>query len=353
MTPEKRLAARETSIQTFNPSAFATNDNLFGLPFSVEESEIVIIPVPWEVTVSYRQGTAQAPEAILRASRQIDLYDRINPNAWRYGIAMEPISGHIKHIGEYTRVYTKICTNNPGVYPSWFEKVNKSSKILNEWLAQRSSIHLRQKKLIGVVGGDHSVPLGLMQALAQFYNSYGTLHIDAHFDHRDAFEGFKFSHASIMCNAAHIPQIDTFVHVGIRDYCQEEIDFVLRNTKRFKIFRDDMLAAAEFCGTPWDRQCDTIINELPQNVYISFDIDGLDLSFCRNTGTPVPGFLTFTKIRFLLERLALTGRRIIGFDLCEVAPDPAKQLGDGTDEIIGSRLLYLLCLVMAKTNGLT
>ncbi|MDP3770623.1 MAG: agmatinase family protein [bacterium] len=355
MNKEKRFASRETTMQTFDPSASAANDNLFGLPFSVDESEIVIIPVPWEVTVSYREGTAQGPEAILRASRQIDLSDRINPDGWRYGIAMEAVDEVMQYKGKILREYANFCIayhDHPHL-PDAFKKVNEDSKKLNKWLEDKSCTYLRRKKLVGVVGGDHSVPLGLMQALARVHDSYGILHIDAHFDHRYQFEGFTFSHASIMRNASDIPEIDTFVHVGIRDYCKEEIQFVSRNTGRYKVFTDDTLAATEFCGTPWDRQCDYIIHELPQNVYISFDIDGLDIPYCPHTGTPVPGILTPAKIRFLLECLALSGRRIIGFDLCEVAPGSENPSQDSIDAIIGARLLYLLCLVMAKTNGLT
>ena len=146
-----------------------------------------------------------------------------------------------------------------------------------------------RKKGGGGVGGDHSVPLGLMRVMAERYPGVGVLHIDAHADLRKAYEGFTYSHASIMYNALQeAPGIGALVQVGIRDFCDEELE-TARADKRVVQFPDHELAAAGFAGETWQQVCNRIVETLPKQVYVSFDIDGLSPGNCPHTGTPVPG----------------------------------------------------------------
>ena len=346
----------------FEESAAAVhNDHLFGLPFSVKESEIVIIPVPWEVTVSFRPGTANGPEAIREASYQIDLYDPpfATGDQWKQGFAMERINEVTRNEGRRLRAIAEHCIRfqEQGVLPGnqaflhAQQEVNQGCELLNSWVKEKSFAYLQGQKLVGIVGGDHSVPLGLMQALAEYHGSYGILHIDAHYDQRDAFEGFKFSHASIMRNASRIEAVEKIVHVGIRDYCKEEANYVAQSPKKFITFTDWNLACDEFIHTmsPWLKTCDNIIGSLPERVYISFDIDGLDPSLCPHTGTPVPGGLSFQQVSFLLLQLLESGRRIIGFDLCEVAPG-SNDFARDWDANVGARILYRLCSLLTESS---
>ena len=356
MDKQVRHESRALKIKAFEESTAAQKNNqIFGLPFSVKESELVIIPVPWEVTVSFRAGTANGPRAIRDASYQVDLYDPITPDAWKYGFSMQSIDERIQAKAHYLRAIAadcighqeQGCSSEDPKLVHMQQEVNQGSNWLNNLLYKKSLMCLNEEKIVGIVGGDHSVPLGLMQALAQHHGSYGILHIDAHFDQRDAFEGFEFSHASIMRNASRIDAIEKIVHVGIRDYCREEAYFVAHSPKRFKTFTDKTMAFTQFTGetTSWADQCHEIIACLPSRVYISFDIDGLDPSLCPHTGTPVPGGLSFQQARFLLWQVLQSGKKIIGFDLCEVAPASNNKTSWASDwdANVGARILYHLC----------
>ena len=363
MNQQERRVARDATIKTFNESGAAHRDSqIFGLPFSLEESEVVLIPVPWDVTLSYREGTANGPDAIRAASAQVDLYDPLVENAWVYGFAMQPLDAHIVNLRQRLRPLAQACIGhqeNGGkaddpAFLSNLEHVNTGGNMLNHRIYQKSLVCLEQKKIVGIVGGDHSAPLGLMWALADHHGSYGILHIDAHYDHRDAFEGFRFSHASIMRNASRIQEVEKIVHVGIRDYCKEEAEFVADAPHRFITLTDWHIAHNTLTGTrSWLDECHRIMQSLPQRVYVSFDIDGLDQKYCPNTGTPVPGGLEFMQVCFLLQSLLVNKKQIIGFDLCEVAPAPAPASLDWAGDwnaIVGARMLYKLCSLAAMSS---
>jgi agmatinase len=347
------MLSKEELIASFDPNAPGANGNLFGLPFTPETSSLVLIPVPWEVTVSYHAGTAKGPQAILEASTQVDLSVKEIPNAWQLGVSMLPVpkdlleestklrelaSQHIKAVeaGE------KVMAGNPIV-----AQINEASENLNIYVKSTALKWLKESKMVGLVGGDHSTPLGLLRALGEVHDRFGILQIDAHADLRKAYEGFTYSHASVMFNALKIPAVQRLVQVGIRDYCDEELQVMERAMGRVVTFFDQTIKSTIYDGKTWGNICDSIIKELPQNVYISFDIDGLDPVLCPNTGTPVPGGLQFDQVTYLLRKLAKSGKRIIGFDLNEVAP----SLSSDWDANVGARLLYQLCNWMAVSQG--
>jgi len=133
--------------------------------------------------------------------------------------------------------------------------------------------------------------------------------------------------------------VASLVQVGVRDISQSEIDFINAD-KRITSFFDWDLKSRQFEGALWSDQCKDIVSRLPQKVYISFDIDCLKPHLCPSTGTPVPGGLEFEEAIYLLFEVVKSGREIIGFDLCEVAPGNTK-----VDAIVGARILWNLCLV--------
>ena len=210
---------------------------------------------------------------------------------------------------------------------------------LNRWLFDRTQTAISDGKKVGVIGGDHSVPLGYMQALATHYPDFGILHIDAHADLRDAYEGFEFSHASIMFNALKIPQISKLVQVGIRDVSQVEINTIDRSQGRVVGYYDSLVKQQLYSGTTWASICQDSIANLPQHVYISFDVDGLDPKLCPHTGTPVPGGLELEQAFCLCREIVRSGREIIGFDVCEVG----NAEWDGN---VGARIVYKLVNLM-------
>jgi agmatinase len=339
----------------FNPNAAAVaNGNYFGMPFQVNEAPIVIVSVPWDVTTSYRPRTAKAPEAIITASLQLDFFDFDVQEAWKIGIGTLPIDEEIKTLNSQMRPLAEhvIAHLERGGDPSEVDKelteVNNASILLNEKIYKSTTDLLKKGKLIGLVGGEHSVPYGFIKALTAFHSDFGVLQVDAHADLREAYEGFTFSHASIMFNVLKINGIKKLVQVGVRDECEDEINLVTSNDRIIQ-FDDYLMAAAKFEGKTWGKQCIEIISKLPENIYISFDIDGLAPEFCPNTGTPVPGGLSFQKAVYLLRKVVESGRKIIGFDVCEVAPGK-----DEWDANVGARIIYKLCnlMYMSNNNGL-
>ncbi len=342
-------------LSNFDPNGVGVdNGNYFGLPSTPEDSELVLLSAPWDVTVSYGAGTANAPDAIIEASTQLDLYDAAAPGEWRRGIATADVDYSlqetsaqlrrdaervIEHLEEGGKVEDESIARK-------IRRINEGSRAMNENLYNQAREWLAKGKLIGLVGGDHSTPYGVVRALAEQHKRFGILHIDAHCDLRIAYEGFTYSHASIMHNILQdVPQVERLVEVAVRDFCDQEQEHA-RINPRIEMFDDRRLAEAAFEGVTWQEQCRRIVEALPEEVYISFDIDGLSPDLCPHTGTPVPGGLTFREATYLLEQVVQSGRRIIGFDLVEVTP----KEGERTDEIVGARILYKLCGLTLKSN---
>ena len=342
-------------LSQFDPNGVGIKGRLFGLPYSVEEADLVIMPVPWEVTVSYRAGTADGPEAILEASSQVDLYMRGIMDAWKLKIAMLPINNDLKKENQKFR-------DLASSYINWLEEggetegnslkiipqsVNGMCEKLHIYVDQTCSKWIQKGKIVGLVGGDHSTPLGLLRALSKKYSSFGILQIDAHADLRINYEDFIYSHASIMHNALKLPQVSKLVQVGIRDICDAEIKYIENHPERINTFFDSQIKEQFFNGHDWAEQCEKIIQSLPDLVYLSLDIDGLEPFYCPNTGTPVPGGLSYDHVAFLIKKLARSGKTIIGFDINEVSPGE-----DEWDANVGARLLYHLSCWTAVSQGL-
>jgi agmatinase len=344
--------SKQEKIKSFDPNSIGNkNAGLFGLPFDLEECETVLIPVPWEVTVSYGGGTADGPAAIAEASYQVDLFDPLVPDAWQMGIAMDEINDQIRRKSDGLRskaeAYIEALSNGEAENKQVLDEIRKDCLWLNEWVKNRVLHFIGKNKIVGLIGGDHSTPYGMMQALAEKFGNYAILQIDAHADLRNAYEGFEFSHASIMFNALKIKQVEKLVQVGIRDYCQEEVDVINGSNGRVKTFFDRDIKHAMYNGDSWDRICNRIVNELPQKIYLSFDIDGLDPKLCPHTGTPVAGGFEAEQVLFLLEKVVKSGRQIIAFDINEVTPGP----DDEWDANVAARLLYRIANMVALSNG--
>lgn len=334
--------SKADKIKNYNPSGVGVdNGNVFGLPFNFDESDIVILPVPWEVTTSFGDGTSKGPKAILEASPQLDLFHFDFPDAWKQGIFMLSIS---KEIAEKNKIFKNkakeiIMLQEKGKsideLRKQIDEVNAASTELNKWVFEQTTTLLNSGKKVILLGGDHSTPLGYINALAQKHKSFGILQIDAHADLRNAYEGFEFSHASVMFNALKNSAVESLSQVAIRDICEEEVTLI-RNNQKIHCFYDEVLKREQFDGKTWNQQLKNIIATLPQKVYISFDIDCLDPKLCPNTGTPVAGGLEFLQAIEIIRQVKLAGKEIIGCDLNEVGNDP-------WDANVGARVLYQMC----------
>ena len=331
------------------------NNNIFGLPTEEGDARLVIVPVPWEVTVSFNAGTARAADNILKASLQVDLYDADYHDLWRNGFYLREVDKKILLKSDYLRkeaeLYIDYISNGEAVEKNSFmcrslREINEGSHFMNNWVHSQTRDLLEKGKLVALLGGDHSTPFGFIRALSEKHETFGILQIDAHCDLRKAYEDFKYSHASIMYNVLEeISAVEKLVQVGIRDYCDEELQYIQSSNGRVQVFFDSQIQERQFEGDTWRNITDDIVAALPQKVYISFDIDGLDPRLCPNTGTPVPGGFQTEQLFYLFKRILASGRTIIGFDLNEVG------VGDyGWDANVGARVLYKLCNILTASN---
>ena len=355
MTRETRETRENDSSPGFDPDAAAPpGAGIFGLPHSVDEAGVVVVPVPFEATTSYGGGTVDGPRALLSASRQVDLFDIEVGRAYRRGIAMLDEPAEVRAWNDEARrqgaevIAQGGVGTDPGLQAA-AARVNALSERMNEWVQRTAAEHLRRGQLVAVVGGDHSVPFGAIAATAERHPGLGVLHLDAHADLREAYEGFTWSHASIMYNVCErISGVARLVQVGLRDVGEREYRYITESKGRVIAHFDALLAEERFGGTSWSAQVQRIVEGLPSKVYLSFDIDGLDPTLCPHTGTPVPGGLDFAMACHLVAAVARSGRTIVGLDLCEVAPGPD---GDEWDGNVGARLLYKMIGWALRSQG--
>jgi agmatinase len=279
------------------------------------------------------------------------------PELWKQGIFFDKIPSHwVKDSKKYKELAQEIIeaqengediSKNKSLTKD-LEIINLACRKLHDEVREKSLEWMAKGKKVVLLGGDHSTPLGYYEALSKIHSNFGILHIDAHMDFRIAYEGFTYSHASIMYNALKIDAISQMVQVGIRDFCEEEVNVFHQNKDRVEVYSNQKMQNNFFEGKNWKQQCDEIISKLPQKVCVSFDIDGLEAWYCPTTGTPVPGGLSFDMASYLINQLANSGKEIIGFDLVEVAPNE----NDDWDGNVGARLLLTLCGAMLKSQNI-
>lgn len=352
MPHEDTRRAPYAPAMTFDPDAAAApGSGIFGLTCTREESRVVLVPVPFDATTSYRRGTAGGPEAILKASMQVDLYDRKFGRVYERGICMLETNPRLRELSDDAGRLAEGIIEQGGVDPDGpmdgptrraLDVVNAAGGEVAEIVSRCVAGILKEGKIPGVIGGEHSVPFGAIDAVAAHHGKIGLLHLDAHMDLRNAFEGFRWSHASIMHNVlCRIEGVTKLVQVGIRDFGEREMEFAQSQGSRVEVYYDDSNAERLARGGTWPALCDEVVSKLPEKVYVSFDIDGLDPSLCPHTGTPVPGGMSFHQAVMMLESLRASGRKVVGFDLVEVAPGPDAE--PEWDANVGARLLYKLC----------
>lgn len=336
-------------------SASNPNNGIFGLPFTEEDSKLIILSVPWEVTVSYKAGTARVSERICHASLQVDLFDADNPGGWKQGIFLRDADKNVMMKSDYLRkeaeLYINFITEGEDLCDNKFMQkvlrdINEGSEFLNTWVYEQTKDLLDSGKLVGILGGDHSAPFGYYKAIAEKHGDFGILQIDAHCDLRESYENLTYSHASVMFNALkEIPQLTKLVQAGIRDYSPGEFEFIKNSEGRVVTYFDKNIKERLYEGETWKQIVEEMIVHLPQKVYVSFDIDGLDPKLCPNTGTPVPGGFDIQQVYYLLRKIMASGRQLIGFDLNEVGISANEW-----DENVGARVLFKLCNLLIASN---
>lgn len=343
--------------KTFDPNGvIPDNGNYFGIPLSAEDAALVLISAPWDTTTSNRSGSSYAPDAIIEASRRIDFFEPMSPYSWRKGIATAAIDYSIQDASHRLRsdanrvkkVHDDV-TGSPFdhlVYERSLRRVNEGSAEMNANIYQQAKQWIAKDKIVGLVGGDQSTAYGIVRAIGEKHGSIGVLHIGSNCDLLEAHEGFEHSHASIMHNILRdVNEVERLVCVGVRAF--RPIEWERASTdSRIELFTGQDIWSKHFEGITWASICDDIIAKLPDNVYVSLDINGLTIECSPRTGTMVAGGLRFPEVVYLLNKLVDSGRKIVGFDLTEVVPD----LEDKTNAAIAARLLYNMCCMALKNH---
>jgi len=346
-----------TDLSNFNSNGPSNpKNNIFGLPFREEDARLVILPVPWEVTVSYGAGTSRACEHVFHASMQVDLFDAETNDAWRQGLYMRQPDKKVLMKSDYLRkeaeLYIDFTSKGEQLEKNTFmckslKEINEGSALLNKWVYDQTRPLLEQDKLVALLGGDHSTPLGYLKAIGEKHGDFGILQVDAHCDLRKSYEDFTYSHASVMYNALNeIPQLKRLVQVGVRDYSLDEWDYIRNSNYQVITYFDKDIKERSYEGQSWKHIAEEIVSHLPEKVYISWDIDGLDPKLCPNTGTPVPGGFETEQLFYLVRSIMHSGRKFIGFDLVEIGVGESDW-----DANVGARVLWKLCNLLVANNS--
>lgn len=339
----------------FDPNGLVPdNGNYFGFPIDAADAALVLISAPWDTTVSTRAGSSYAPDAIIEASRFVDFHEPMAPDSWRKGIATLPIDYSIQDLSHRLRSDADKVINmshsdadyilNNIMHARRLRRINEGSVQINEKIYSQSKMWLQQGKIVGLVGGDHSTSYGNIRAVGECYSEFGVLHIDAQCNLKEQCYGFSHSHSSVMHNVLNnVSTLKRLVSVGVREFSPKEWQRS-EEDERIRLFTGQYIWSSHFEGVNWSTICDEIIAELPENVYISLDIDGLTVECSPHTGTTISGGLRFPEVVYLMSKLVGSGRKIVGFDLTEVVPD----VDDKTDAMIAARLLFKMCSMALK-----
>ncbi len=302
----------------------------------------VVLPLKWDATTSYHSGASNAPEAIIHASHQLEDYHHY----WG-GFCSDYIyfdKDFLKEIGKLNAQCKEIVNRYRLRASSGdLEKVNALCSDYNRRVEERYDFWFKKGVKVLGLGGDHGSSYPLMaRVLSKQVKQTTVIHIDAHFDLRESYEGFTFSHASVLkniykLNLEHLK----FLHLGMRDFCQAEHQCA-RSNKSSIFYLDEQIKEHEFCGGSWDELCEKFLDFSSEHIYITLDIDGMSPLLSPGTGTPVPGGLDFQKLIYLLKKLS-KNKQLVGFDLVEVAPrDGDLEWNANVGARVLQQLLYLL-----------
>lgn len=263
-------------------------------PYGSEKySKIVILPVPFDMTTTYQKGSDKGPEALIEASRNMELYD----------------------IETNSKVYLK------GIHTENAHHAESSEDMLENTYIKTKEL-LYKDKFVVVVGGEHAISYAPIKAHAEHYGSLTILQFDAHADLQPAYEGNPWSHASVMARVKEIPQVDKIVSVGIRSMSDEELPLLDRENTFF---------AHQLEGN-WMNE---VLKRLEGPIYITFDLDAFDSSLMPSTGTPEPGGLFWNQTMALLKRV-LEEKKVVGCDVVELCPNPFNLAPD----YLAAKLIY-------------
>ncbi|MCL2132279.1 MAG: agmatinase [Lentimicrobiaceae bacterium] len=269
-----------------------------------ENAKAVLLPVPYDGTSTFIKGADKAPQAIIDASDSIELYD----------------------IEEDTAIYTQ------GIHTAKPVLENSSPEQMTQAVYERVKTYLNDNKLVGLLGGEHSVSFGAIKAHAEKYPYLTVLQLDAHADLRETYQGSAYNHACVM---RRVQEIAKAVQVGIRNVCEEERQFIVAENVFYarKIRHNDSWMQAA-------------VDRMSENVYLTIDLDVFDPSILPATGTPLPGGMTWWQVVDFIS-LVNAQRNIVGFDVVELCPNAV----DKSSDVLAAVLTYKVITKILSKNS--
>jgi agmatinase len=272
---------------------------------NIDDARALILPIYYEVAPSYGTGSGDGPFHFLTASHELETIDEETLSDW-------------SSLGLHTL---------PALIPS-----KNPEKAVTE-IQQETKAYIDSGKFLLSIGGDHAISIGLIMAAVEKHPDIGVLQIDAHMDLRNTWHGSRFNHACVMRRVADDMGLP-FVQVGIRSFSPEESAYM--KSKDLKPFYAHHIPPLD---NSW---MDDVIKTLPEKVYLTIDVDGLDPSVMPGTGTPVPGGLNYRQMVALIKQIG-TSKKVIAADITELAKIPGTQVSEFTAAKIAVKLL-IYCL---------
>jgi len=348
---ELYLENRET-FAAFDLNGQAIGNNLYGLPHSFDNAVLHVHEIPTAITVSGTKGAEDGPAGLAKGSKSIELTsEQYRDDAWIPGMWVNETDPELHDLHKKGRdIFEEMIDSNlDHVVEYNSRQINEICEKVNNILERDVTNSLKLNRLVAVIGGCHGSIFGGVKAHAKFNESFSILTVDAHLDLRLAYEGVKWSHASIMRNIlTEIPQVKHLTSVGIRSTGADERQYVKENKDRISVFYDSVMRLKmDSQEKNWQNMCYDIVDSIPTvDVYISFDHDGLEVSLCPSTGTPVAGGLSMWQAKTLISTLVAMKKRIIGFDLNEMVPTTQN------DRNSAAELFYHMYYCMMVSQGI-
>lgn len=298
----------------------------FGMPCRPEDAALVLVSAPWDATAPDGSSASYAPDAMIEESLRMDLYD---PRS------REQTGGIIG------------LALADDYYARKLRRVDDGCRAMIENIRSQMLGWLGRGKVAGLVGGDQSTVYGALCAVAEHGKGTGVLHIDARCRMKSRHEGFARSGASVMADALEcIEGLGRLVQAGVRDFSATEHRSA-RESQRVSMFGGGMMDVMRFEGATWRQICDSVVAELPHEVFVDLDMSALTPDNCPHSPEAVAGGLGFSRTVYLIDRVAASGRRIAGFALTGVSP----AAGGRTDAAAGARMLYRMCGIALRSQN--
>ena len=277
--------------------------------------QLSVYPVPIDISSTFNTGSSMAPSTIRSVMHQLDNNHPFLSNANTDIHFLNPHhtieSFQLQFFEPAQSIISKCNTEIPLTKKekSLLDKINHYHQKVHQQIQKDSQNQLKKSSVL-LLGGEHGVGLGYVQALGTIHESFGILHIDAHMDCRSNYFGFNYSHASVFTHYSQLHCVKSITQVGIRDYDVSEIKFQHQSATPFHVFYDYSIHRDLFKGTSWNSICTQIVESLPKKVMISLDVDGLDYCASPNTGTPVPGGIGPMTVVVLMKQTIESAERL-------------------------------------------